>query len=54
MQDNPLLIRMLEDRNLTVHTYYERTAQRIYSHLTDYLPLLEQLHQGLSRNLGAK
>ncbi len=52
--DNPLWIRMLEDRNLTVHTYDERTAQKIYNGLRDYFPLLEQLHQGLSRHLGAK
>lgn len=54
VQDHPLWIRMLDDRNLTVHTYDERTAQRIYSHLTDYLPLFEQLCQGLSRHLGTK
>ncbi|MDZ4341624.1 MAG: HI0074 family nucleotidyltransferase substrate-binding subunit [Candidatus Binatia bacterium] len=54
VQDNPLWIRMLEDRNLTVHTYDERTAQKIYNGLRDYLPLFEQLHQGLSRHLGAK
>jgi uncharacterized protein YutE (UPF0331/DUF86 family) len=45
---------MLEDRNLTVHTYDERTAQKIYNGLRDYLPLFEQLHQGLSRHLGTK
>jgi nucleotidyltransferase substrate binding protein (TIGR01987 family) len=54
VQDNPLWIRMLEDRNLTVHTYDERTAQKIYNGLRDYLPLFEQLHQGLSRHLGTK
>lgn len=54
LQDNPLWIRMLEDRNLTVHTYDERTAQKIYNNLKDYLPLYEQLHRGLSRHLGTK
>ena len=38
----------------SLHTYDERTAQKIYNGLRDYLPLLEQLHQGLSRHLGAK
>jgi len=54
VQDNPLWIRMLEDRNLTVHTYNEKTAQKIYNNLKDYLPLFSQLHQGLSRHLGTK
>lgn len=54
VQDNPLWIRMLEDRNLTVHTYDDRTAQKIYNNLKDYLPLFKQLHQGLFRHLGTK
>lgn len=54
VQDNPLWIRMLEDRNLTVHTYDERTAQNIYNNLREYLPLFERLYEGLSRHLDAK
>jgi nucleotidyltransferase substrate binding protein (TIGR01987 family) len=49
VQDDPLWIRMMEDRNLTVHTYNERTAKKIYNNLRDYLPLYEQLLRGLSR-----
>lgn len=51
VQDDPHWIRMIEDRNLTVHTYNERTAQRIYKNLKDYLPLYDRLHQGLTRQL---
>jgi len=51
-QDNPLWIRMMDDRNLTVHTYIEKTAHKIYQNLKDYLPLFEQLRQGLASQLG--
>lgn len=54
IQDNPLWIRMIEDRNLTVHTYNERTAQKIYSNLKDYVALYEELLRGLTRYLGPK
>ena len=32
---------MADDRNLTVHTYNEALAEKIYAHLSDYAPLLE-------------
>lgn len=54
VQDNPLWARMIEDRNLTVHTYNERTAQKIYKNLKDYLPLYDQLHKGLTRHLDSQ
>ena len=31
---------MMEDRNLTVHTYHEEVAGRIYSHLPGYAVLI--------------
>lgn len=49
IQDNPLWIRMLEDRNLTVHTYNDATAQRIYDHLLDYQRLFQELLDNLTR-----
>jgi len=49
VQDNPLWIRMIEDRNRTVHTYNEKTAIAIYRNLKDYEPLFEELLQGLGR-----
>ncbi len=54
IQDNPLWIRMIEDRNLTVHTYNERPAQKIYSNLKDYVALYEELLRGLTRYLDPK
>ena len=49
VRDNPLWVRMIEDRNLTVHTYNERTAIAIYRNLKEYEPLFEELLQGLGR-----
>lgn len=49
VRDSPLWIRMIEDRNLTVHTYNERTAIMIYRNLKEYEPLFEELLQGLVR-----
>ena len=42
IQDNPEWFRMLEDRNLTSHTYNEATADSIYSHLPTYTQLVRQ------------
>lgn len=41
--------RKIEHRNLTVHTYSERTAVTIYRNLKDYEPPFEELLQGLLR-----
>ncbi len=54
VQDSPLWTRMIDDRNLTVHTYSERTAKKIYRNLNDYHPLFEELLQGLSRGLDTR
>ena len=40
---------MIEDRNLTVHTYNERTAIAIYRNLKEYESLFEELLPGLGR-----
>ncbi|MDF0673697.1 MAG: HI0074 family nucleotidyltransferase substrate-binding subunit [Nitrospira sp.] len=42
---------MLEDRNLTSHTYNEARAEIIYSHLPGYLRLLRQAHVELTRRI---
>lgn len=34
-------LQMVNDRNLTVHTYNETLAREIYSHLNDYVFLME-------------
>jgi nucleotidyltransferase substrate binding protein (TIGR01987 family) len=38
--EEPLWLQMLEDRNLTSHTYNLATAEAIYSHLRDYARLI--------------
>jgi len=45
--DSPLWIRMIEDRNLTVHTYNESVADEIYGRLSSYVPLFEDLTKNL-------
>lgn len=34
-------LEMVDDRNLTAHTYNERLAQQIYDHLPRYLALVQ-------------
>lgn len=35
-----LALELVDDRNLTVHTYNEELAKRIFSHLNDYAELM--------------
>ena len=39
--NDPLWLRMLEDRNLTAHTYNEQTSIRIFRNLVDYVTLFD-------------
>lgn len=43
IEDDPLWPIMIEDRNLTVHTYNEATAQELYNRLKNYIPLFDEL-----------
>ncbi len=54
IEDNPLWVRMIEDRNLTVHTYQERTARRIFQNLPEYYPQFEEPLKGLPRKTAAR
>lgn len=47
IKDDPLWLQMLEDRNLTVHTYKQELAKEIFGRLPKYVPLFEGLLQGL-------
>jgi nucleotidyltransferase substrate binding protein (TIGR01987 family) len=49
IQENAEWFRMLEDRNLTSHTYNEATAETIYSHLPTYARLIRQALDELAR-----
>ncbi len=52
--DSPLWKLMMEDRNLTVHTYNESVAEEIYARLRTYVPLFEDLAKNLKRESGGK
>lgn len=49
IQESPEWFRMLEDRNLTSHTYNEATADSIYSHLPTYTQLVRQALEEFTR-----
>ena|SRR3989338_9951740 len=50
IQDDKKWIQMMEDRNLTVHTYQERMAEEIYTRLNQYIPLFKDLLTHLEKN----
>lgn len=52
IDDQPLWLRMADDRNQTVHTYNEATAAAIYVRLPEYVPLLSTLLDAI-RNAAA-
>ena len=41
-------LRMIDDRNITVHIYKEKYANQVYKHLKKHLELLEKLVEKLS------
>ncbi len=43
IEENPLWLRMIEDKNLTVHTYDEEIAEKLCNHILGYLPLFKAL-----------
>ncbi|CAM3812592.1 HI0074 family nucleotidyltransferase substrate-binding subunit [Alkalicoccus chagannorensis] len=47
-----LALEMVNDRNLTVHTYNEEVAVRMYSRLSDYDSLIEQWLQKMKEGVG--
>ena len=49
VEDDPRWIEMLEDRNLTVHTYDEKTADNVYNRLSKYLGLFNSLRESLKK-----
>lgn len=50
IEDDPLWLRMIDDRNLTVHTYNEKIAIKIYRNLKDYVPLFDEVLQTLQKH----
>ncbi|MBI5022600.1 MAG: nucleotidyltransferase substrate binding protein [Candidatus Magasanikbacteria bacterium] len=49
--DDPKWLEMIKDRNLTAHTYDEKTAQEIYHRLPKYLDCLDSLKSSLKTHL---
>ncbi len=47
IEDDPRWIEMLQDRNLTVHTYDETAADEVYHRLPQYLEILGNLKDKL-------
>lgn len=51
IQEDSAWIEMMEDRNLTSHTYHEGLAQAIYKRIPNYLPLLNHLKKALQLHI---
>ena len=51
ISDNELWLEMFKDRNLTVHTYNEETADQIYNRLPGYVGLFRELKNNLKDRL---
>ncbi len=51
VEDDPRWIEALEDRNLTVHTYDEATADDVYSRLPNYLVIFNLLKDKLREKM---
>lgn len=51
IQDDAMWIHLLDDRNLTAHTYKEQLAMEIYGRLGGYVTLLRQLFERLQSSL---
>ncbi len=43
IKDDPVWTKIIDDRNLTVHTYNEEVAETIYTNLSQYLEPLKAL-----------
>lgn len=51
IEDDARWIVMFEDRNLTVHTYDEETAERVFSRLPGYLEIFQKLKNKIEEKL---
>lgn len=47
ISDNPVWLKMIEDRNLSVHTHNEKLADDLYARLIGYLPVFTELQRSL-------
>jgi nucleotidyltransferase substrate binding protein (TIGR01987 family) len=51
-QDTALALQMAEERNLTVHTYNEKLAEQIFSHLPKYHELMFNIVKKIMEKVG--
>lgn len=51
VEDDTRWIGMFEDRNLTVHTYDEETAEDVYGRLPGYLEIFKKLKNAIAEKL---
>jgi nucleotidyltransferase substrate binding protein (TIGR01987 family) len=49
IEDDPRWLEMMEDRNLTAHTYNEITADEVYNRLPNYLEIFSLLKEKLNQ-----
>ncbi|MBU1159710.1 nucleotidyltransferase substrate binding protein [Patescibacteria group bacterium] len=47
IDDDNRWLKAFDDRNLTVHTYKEEIAEKIYNNLPDYLEIFKKLKEAL-------
>lgn len=48
-EDTASALQMIDDRNMTSHTYHEEVAEKIYAKLPAYAKLMEKLLDGTER-----
>ncbi len=51
VDDDPRWLKAFEDRNLTAHTYSEKSADKVYDHLPQYLEIFKILKENLSKKI---
>ncbi|MCX7759844.1 MAG: nucleotidyltransferase substrate binding protein [Hydrogenothermaceae bacterium] len=46
-----ILLEMIDDRNLTSHTYHEEVSEKIFGDLRSYIPVLEYIYKIIEENV---
>lgn len=49
IDDEKIWLSMLQDRNLTSHTYDEKLADQIYQRIQQYVPVFQKTYQALRK-----
>ncbi len=49
IDDEEIWLKMLDDRNSTVHVYNEEEAKKIYENVKSYLPIFEKTYEKLKK-----